>query len=105
MNSKILGLSKGKMKPIIELPNQLKCVLLMSFFLIVKKYYLFLNYEIEWSLEIDPHVNGQLTLGIATEELYVENISILTNLAESVIHVKKVKFNSFVVVVQSLSHV
>lgn len=48
MNSKILGLSKGKMKPVIELPNQLKCVLLMSFFLIVKKYYLFLNYEIEW---------------------------------------------------------
>lgn len=31
MNSKIFGLSKGKMKPITELPNQLKCVLFMSF--------------------------------------------------------------------------
>lgn len=47
------------------------------------------NYEIEWSLEIDPHINGQLILGIATEELYVENISISANLAESVIHVQK----------------
>lgn len=47
MNSKILGLSKDKMKPIYGCQINSMCVLCMGSFLIVKKYYLFLNHEID----------------------------------------------------------